>query len=84
MYPPSLVSGALGGDAGDGSIQPEKKDFESISLEEVKKPRRIIHFSDGVLEEYSTDEEDGEDGELTKAPPIDPVRFIAPIFHLAA
>ncbi|XP_030854812.1 protein FAM177A1-like [Strongylocentrotus purpuratus] len=71
VYPASLVPGALGGDAGDGA-QPEKKDFESISLEEVKKPRRIIHFSDGVLEEYSTDEEDGEGEELAKAPPIDP------------
>nr|XP_054758114.1 protein FAM177A1-like [Lytechinus pictus] len=58
---------ASGGD--DGS---QKKDFESISLEEVKKPRRIIHFSDGILEEYSTDEEDGEDKAVIEEPPVDP------------
>ena len=26
-----------------------------------KQPRRVLHFSDGVLEEYSTDEEDREE-----------------------
>uniref|UniRef100_A0A3Q1G5J7 Family with sequence similarity 177 member A1 n=1 Tax=Acanthochromis polyacanthus TaxID=80966 RepID=A0A3Q1G5J7_9TELE len=50
------------------------KDFESVELGELDKreeeqqkekvPRRIIHFSSGeTMEEYSTDEEDGEDKE---------------------
>ncbi|XP_028997209.1 protein FAM177A1 isoform X2 [Betta splendens] len=50
------------------------KDFESVELGEMdgrgerqrreKAPRRIIHFSSGeTMEEYSTDEEDGEDKE---------------------
>ncbi|VDI09020.1 Hypothetical predicted protein [Mytilus galloprovincialis] len=38
-------------------------EFTDISLQEgqkkkKKQPRRILHFSDGILEEYSTDEED--------------------------
>lgn len=35
----------------------------NISLEKSelgRKPKRIIHCSDGIVEEYSTDEEDGE------------------------
>ncbi|XP_044025695.1 protein FAM177A1 isoform X2 [Siniperca chuatsi] len=50
------------------------KDFESVELGELDKreeqqqrekvPRRIIHFSSGeTMEEYSTDEEEGEDKE---------------------
>ncbi|CAJ1077260.1 protein FAM177A1-like isoform X2 [Xyrichtys novacula] len=52
------------------------KDFESVELGELnqregkkkqqreKVPRRIIHFSSGeTMEEYSTDEEEGEDQE---------------------
>ena len=37
-----------------------------------KVPRRILHFSDGILEEYSTDEDEDESD---KAPlqPVDPV-----------
>lgn len=37
--------------------------FEGLTLEEdniavnVKRPKRVLHFSDGVIEEYSTDEE---------------------------
>uniref|UniRef100_A0A1B6GHP3 Protein FAM177A1 n=1 Tax=Cuerna arida TaxID=1464854 RepID=A0A1B6GHP3_9HEMI len=34
----------------DGSFPPSRPD---------KVPRKILHFSDGTLEEYSTDEEDG-------------------------
>lgn len=36
----------------------------------VKTPKRVLHFSDGVLEEYSTDEEDNvkQDGVI-----VDPV-----------
>ncbi|KAM4633088.1 protein FAM177A1-like [Polymixia lowei] len=54
------------------------KDFESVELgerekreqqrdQEEKAPRRIIHFSSGeTMEEYSTDEEEGEDKEPEK------------------
>ena len=51
-------------------------EFTNISLEQTtekkkKVPKRILHFSDGVLEEYSTDEEE----EIVKPPPVDPVRI---------
>ncbi|XP_070578306.1 protein FAM177A1-like [Ptychodera flava] len=49
------------------------REFETIQLEEGKKkkvPRRILHFSDGTLEEYSTDEEEEE--ETPSEPPVDP------------
>lgn len=36
-----------------------------------KQPRRLIHCSDGILEEYSTDEEERQ----PLPPSIDPVRF---------
>jgi hypothetical protein len=35
-------------------------------------PRRVLHFSDGVLEEYSTDEEDVVDEACPQPDPIDP------------
>ncbi|XP_041814900.1 protein FAM177A1 isoform X2 [Chelmon rostratus] len=61
------------------------KDFESVELGELDKrgeqqrekaPRRIIHFSSGeTMEEYSTDEEEGEDREAERkdllASPVD-------------
>ncbi|XP_056150799.1 protein FAM177A1-like isoform X2 [Lampris incognitus] len=66
------------------------KDFECVELGELEKreeeqeqrekaPRRIIHFSSGeTMEEYSTDEEEGEDKEPEKkdllSPPVDAVR----------
>ena len=37
----------------------------------IKKPKRVIHFSDGVMEEYSSDEEDG--GKPAQAEVVDPV-----------
>ncbi|PIK62496.1 hypothetical protein BSL78_00593 [Apostichopus japonicus] len=46
----------------------------NVSLENTelgRKPRRILHFSDGVMEEYSTDEEDGENEE-SAGPVVDP------------
>ena len=43
------------------------------SFEKKKKvPRRVIHCSDGVLEEYSTDEENDE-VDAVQLPPVDPV-----------
>ncbi|XP_071781019.2 protein FAM177A1-like isoform X1 [Centroberyx gerrardi] len=66
------------------------KDFESVELGELEKreeqqeqrekaPRRIIHFSSGeTMEEYSTDEEEGDDKEPEKkdllSAPVDAVR----------
>ncbi|KAM6914942.1 LOW QUALITY PROTEIN: protein FAM177A1-like [Xenentodon cancila] len=61
------------------------KEFESVELGELDKPqrekvpRRIIHFSSGeTMEEYSTDEEEGEDQEPERkdllSPPVDAVR----------
>ncbi|KAM9338906.1 LOW QUALITY PROTEIN: protein FAM177A1-like [Symphorus nematophorus] len=70
------------------------KDFESVELGELdrreeqqqqeeqqreKVPRRIIHFSSGeTMEEYSTDEEEGEDKEPERkdllSSPVDAVR----------
>ncbi|XP_070782282.1 protein FAM177A1 [Enoplosus armatus] len=69
------------------------KDFESVELGELDKreeeqqrekvPRRIIHFSSGeTMEEYSTDEEEGEDKEPERkdllSSPVDAVRSKLP------
>lgn len=51
-------------------VSPDNKSLENS--ERGRKPRRVIHFSDGVMEEYSTDEEDGA-GEETTGPIVDPV-----------
>lgn len=65
------------------------KDFVSVELgpldkteerqQREKAPRRIIHFSSGeTMEEYSTDEEDGDDKEPERkdllSTPVDAVR----------
>lgn len=67
----------------------QAKGFESVELGELDKreeqqrrekvPRRIIHFSSGeTMEEYSTDEEEGEDKEPEMkdllSSPVDAVR----------
>ena len=44
-------------------------DEEKLAGKKRKQPRRILHFSDGILEEYSTDEEEDEQD----APAVDPV-----------
>nr|XP_002735602.2 PREDICTED: protein FAM177A1-like [Saccoglossus kowalevskii] len=57
----------------ESSNQRKDEGFETIHLEEGRKkkvPRRVIHFSDGVIEEYSTDEEEEEEKE--DKPLIDP------------
>ncbi len=36
---------------------------EGISVK-IKPPKRVLHFSDGVIEEYSTDEENGKDDDV--------------------
>lgn len=57
----------------------EKGDFTNISLAgdpeqppKKKVPRRLIYCSDGVLEEYSTDEEE----EKPPEPTVNPVRIV--------
>ena len=56
----------------DLGSNPVCAEFTNISLHEEEKkkkkqPRRILHFSDGILEEYSTDEE-----EENTQPVVDP------------
>lgn len=57
----------------------ELGELERSTEQREKVPRRIIHFSSGeTMEEYSTDEEDGEDKEPERkdllASPADAVR----------
>ena len=61
-------------------FQDDRVQFNNVPLEDSgqkkkkqKVPRRILHFSDGVLEEYSTDEEEEKEPE---APVIDPVCYM--------
>lgn len=35
----------------------------TLSSVQVKTPRRILHFSDGTLEEYSTDEDEVDEAQ---------------------
>lgn len=43
-----------------------------------KAPRRVLHFSDGTLEEYSTDEEDGASSDALQTNDL-PVVNIDPV-----
>lgn len=57
-------------------LQPHKETEDKsckISLQHEKVPRRIIHFSDGTIEEYSSDED--EPDESTEVTSINPVIF---------
>uniref|UniRef100_A0A1A8F7Y7 Family with sequence similarity 177, member A1 n=1 Tax=Nothobranchius korthausae TaxID=1143690 RepID=A0A1A8F7Y7_9TELE len=76
------VSVSMGGNMDAVERQsPHPAEFESVELEKMeeapqkeKPPRRIIHFSSGeTMEEYSTDEEEGEEPERRDllAPPRD-------------
>lgn len=56
-----------------------KDQFTAVSLDgdaqerlkkKIKVPRRILHFSDGTLEEYSTDEEDETDDNKKVIDPV--------------
>lgn len=61
---------------GDSTACKEKPSFTEISLTEsgkAKVPKRLVYFSDGVLEEYSSDEEDFDKDYLDTQPLIDPV-----------
>lgn len=42
----------------------------------VKEPKKVLHFSDGIIEEYSEDENDSSQDERSKVKPeavVDPV-----------
>ena len=47
---------------------------QADNIEHRRVPRRVIHCNDGVIEEFSTDEDDNDelDAANTK-PPVDPV-----------
>jgi len=50
----------------DGKFTAVLLDSGNKEMKKKKEPRRIIHFSDGVLEEYSTDEEEEREKEASK------------------
>lgn len=49
-------------------------DNASINIK-VKTPKRIVHYGDGVVEEYSEDEIDSCQSDSEPQPEIDPVCF---------
>ncbi|GAB1603751.1 protein FAM177A1-like [Argonauta hians] len=56
------------------------KDIEhsSINLEDGTKnrtPKRILHFSDGIIEEFSSSEDEGRIGDDSKQPLVRPKTF---------
>uniref|UniRef100_A0A0K2TJA5 Protein FAM177A1like [Aplysia californica] n=1 Tax=Lepeophtheirus salmonis TaxID=72036 RepID=A0A0K2TJA5_LEPSM len=59
--------------AGDIIIQ-ESDTKKEGSTEKTKVPRRTIHFSDGVIEEYSTDEEKEEEVRKETTPPKETIK----------
>lgn len=50
------------------------KNSEDIEIK-VKTPKRVLHFSDGVLEEYS-DDDDGSTPPLQQNTVVDPVSLL--------
>jgi len=50
-------------------------DCEAAVTERRRVPRRVIHCNDGVVEEFSTD--DDEEDEVDAKPPVDPVPLSA-------
>jgi hypothetical protein len=50
---------------------------EGLGVYRISKPRRIIHCSDGIVEEFSEDENDYEvNAAKLQEPPVDPVILI--------
>ncbi|GBO28125.1 hypothetical protein AVEN_125539-1 [Araneus ventricosus] len=52
--------------------------FTEINLTELqrkKAPKRLVYFSDGILEEYSSDEDEVDNAAKDTQPLIDPVSF---------
>ncbi|XP_052272878.1 protein FAM177A1-like isoform X2 [Dreissena polymorpha] len=56
---------------------------EHVTSKKKKEPRRLVHFSDGVLEEYSTDEEEDQPA---PPPPINPktLSWVPWMWHYAS
>ncbi|KAF8793804.1 Protein FAM177A1 like protein [Argiope bruennichi] len=53
----------------------DSSSFTEINLTELqrkKAPKRLVYFSDGILEEYSTDEDEVDDSAKDTQPLIDP------------
>jgi len=48
------------------TVQVPADDLNPPKKSEDRVPRRVLHFSDGTLEEYSTDEEDGVEPRATQ------------------
>lgn len=64
----------------DSNVSQDTKINTQVENQEevrIRKPRRVLHFSDGTLEEYSTDEEDNTDSkkETSVLPKINPVQL---------
>ena len=49
-------------------LQENLQQVEDGCCRAQKKPRKVLHFSDGVMEEYSTDEEEEERKKLNPQP----------------
>lgn len=69
-------------DASANFIQNEK-DIEV----QVRAPKRVLHFSDGTLEEFSDDEQDqvdgsGQDASVTDVDEVRKMRFTVRIFFI--
>ena len=49
-------------------VQPVNKTYNTIepTVKAKRVPRRVLHFSDGVIEEFSTDEEEEKEEEERK------------------
>lgn len=59
-------------------VKPEEHNISdgsdvSASIVKVKTPKRVLQFCDGVLEEYSTDEEDNIVENINEKVSVDPV-----------
>ncbi|XP_045581021.2 protein FAM177A1 isoform X2 [Procambarus clarkii] len=55
-----------------GNVHEDGLKGEDCKKQKLKVPRRILHFSDGTLEEYSTDEEDETDNRPDTLALVDP------------
>ena len=64
---------------GDISLATEVKaiDIEAHSAKKQRVPRRLIHFSDGIVEEYSTDDEEEDEVDIPQIDPVSPLRVLS-------
>ena len=47
-----------------------------VVIKQKKTPKRILHFSDGTLEEYSTDEDEVDEAPKQIIDPVCPVSLV--------